>query len=265
MNEPLPFAGEPSVPLVYAFHVRMARAIRAAVPETTVFFEPHAIRNLLESASEVSEARVPPLFPVEDAVYAPHTYSGIFFGGGGATPERIYADVQQAVAEAAYFATPLLSGEFGNDPKTEVGREWTRNALAAFDEARASWAYWVYEEWSQGRWGLYGSQGGENFPDDLPTRTAVRDPIADLLARPFPEAVDGRVASIAYDPVTRALSVALGESGPRPHRFSAPRRTYPDGVEVLCDGQPVHTVSTLHPGRVSFRCTGSSIVMRPRN
>jgi hypothetical protein len=97
---------------------------------------------------------------------------------------------------------------------------------------------------------------------DLATRT-LRTAPADTLARPFPEAVDGEIQTIHYDPTTRVLSVMIT---PRhrglPHRFSAPRRTYPDGVRATCDGREID--ARPDQGHVQLICDGRLITLAPR-
>jgi hypothetical protein len=55
----------------------------------------------------------------------------------------------------------------------------------------------------------------------------VRDRVADLLARPFPDAIDGALASVVYDTATRTLTIGIEGAGESPHRITAPGRTWP--------------------------------------
>ncbi|MEZ4399095.1 MAG: hypothetical protein R3B06_03705 [Kofleriaceae bacterium] len=89
----------------------------------------------------------------------------------------------------------------------------------------------------------------------------MRDARAALLARAYPVAVDGSLASVAYDPATRRLIVELDGAGGGTHEVAVPRRTYPAGVAVTCDGAAV--VVTATPGRARFGCGGRTVVVTP--
>jgi len=80
------------------------------------------------------------------------------------------------------------------------------------------------------------------------------------VARPFPRAVEGRLESINYDVDTRVLVVEVSD-GDGCHEFSAPKWTYPNGVQVKCDG--VEVEHTPGEGAVGFTCTGSRFELGP--
>ncbi len=250
MNEPISFDDRK----LAVFHERVGRAVREVAPDLTLFFEPDAIRNLQDARA----VAVP--YPLTDAVYSPHIYTHIFSaprdGWASEDPEVLRPPVEAAVEEAEAHGAPLFIGEFGNDPKTPRGRKWIAEELALFDTHRASWALWVYEESSQGAWGLY-------EVDEEEQRAELREPIADLIARPFPQAVDGRITAIDWQPDTATLGVSLSDAGPGEHRFSAPLRTWPEAPTATCDGAPVDL--RYAPGRVWLRCSGGEVVLSPGN
>ncbi len=229
------------------FHARVSEAIRAVDPHVLIAFEPDSLRNFTD------EAPVGAPFPFENAVYAPHIYTHVFVDGWEDMDEEALADsVAAAVEEAGAHGAPLLVGEFGNDARTEHGFRFIEASLERYDEALASWAFWVYEEYSQDSWGLYDAGGGE-------TRGALRGELADLLARPFPEAVDGRLTGTSWDANSRTLTVTLSDAGRGAHRFTAPARIWPSPISATCDGVSVEVA--LEGGRAELVCQGEEIVI----
>lgn len=240
-NEPVALGDQASLD---AFHEAVALAVRDRAPSMAIHFEPDAFRNLTDSAPVTNP------FPLGNVVYAPHVYTDVFEDGWASLDTgAIEASVAAAREEATAHDAPLLVGEFGHDPETEAGRAYIAAALESFDAYSASWAFWVYEEWSQGRWGLYGG--------DTESRGPLRDELADLLTRPFPAAVDGKVTHVAWDGA--ALTVGLDGAGDGEHLVSAPSRVWPGEVVVQCDGQQVD--ATRVGGRVRFRCGGGEVVV----
>ncbi len=240
-NEPVPLGDQAALD---AFHARVTEAVRAAAPALPVAFEPDSLRNLQDSA------RVDKAFGYANAIYAPHVYTQVFQDGWQTEDvASLRASVDNAVDEARAHGAPLLVGEFGASPTDPHGLRFTKEALTAFDAARASWAFWVYEEWTQGAWGLYDAAGE--------ARGALRGEIADTLARPFPEAVAGRLEAISLDDGVLTVRVSGGRGV---HRFTVPRRTWSAGATVTCDGTAAR-VTPAGPGRIDVECTGTVIVL----
>jgi endoglycosylceramidase len=245
-NEPVTLG---DAALLDAFHARVAARVRAAAPDLMLIFEPDSLRNLLDAAP------VEAPFPFANSAYAPHVYTQVFSDGWRTEDvDSLRLSVRAAVRESQAHGAPLLVGEFGNAPQLSHGLRFIRESLALFDEVGASWAFWAYEEWTQGAWGLYESDGT--------ARGALRAEAADLLARPFPEAVSGRVTRIAWSPEQRTLTVGLAEATGGLHRLTAPRRVWPAGAAATCDGHAVET--RAFPGRVELRCAGAELVLRAR-
>lgn|GEM_PF-744127 len=252
MNEPLLIPGIQSADAIGpidAFYRSVGAKVREVAPRLTLFYEPNSIRNLIDHIPVIGP------FPLPNVVYAPHIYTGVFSSNPPDLP-HLRASVAAAQSEAMTVGGPLFVGEWGTDPRTPAGLQYLSDAMQAFDEARASWTFWVYEEVPPAVWGLW------DTTPDLATRT-LRTAPADTLARPFPQAVDGELQTIQYDPTTRVLSVTIT---PRhrglPHRFSAPRRTYPDGVRATCDGREIGAWPDR--GHVLLACEGSEITLAPR-
>ncbi|HEY5945867.1 MAG TPA: cellulase family glycosylhydrolase, partial [Kofleriaceae bacterium] len=97
------------------FTFTAAARIRAAAPDKLVFFEPTATRNLFDFAPKASAP-----FPTENAVYAPHVYTYVFYSDPTKLEQLQPADLEASVAatreEAKAWQTPLVIGEFGIGP-----------------------------------------------------------------------------------------------------------------------------------------------------
>lgn len=248
-NEPYIFFADATL---IDFHTQVTQAVREVAPNLTVFFEPAAIRNITDSDA------ASPAFGMPNAVYAPHIYTDVFEGGYDPTQDltKLQNSVAGARSEATTHGAALYVGEFGEDDSARGG-EFMQAAMDAFDVNLASWAMWLYEEASQGSWGLY-----DALPTDPPSRGALRTTRADLVARAYPVAVAGSLGSIAYDASTRTLTVGLsGARADVDQIIAVPGRTYPSGIVAQCDGQSVS--ASVAAGRARFRCAGSTITVSP--
>lgn len=247
-NEPVSLGDQAALD---AFHAASAEAVRAAHPSLPVVFEPDALRNLVDSAP------VHTPFPFANTLYGPHIYTDVFEDGWQSEDtDAIRASVAAAADEATAHGAHLFVGEFGNDPRTERGALYIDTCLDAFDQHRASWALWLYEEHSQDAWGLWDEGEAAH------TRGALRAAAADQLARPFPTAIDGVVSSIAWDGAAKVLTVRVAGAGDGEHEISAPTRTWPDGVAVTCDGEAVGDL-VVDDGRARFSCAGAELRIAP--
>lgn len=247
-NEPVSLGDQAALD---AFHAASTEAVQAAYPTLPVVFEPDALRNITDSAP------VETPFPYDNTVYGPHIYTDVFEDGWASEDtDAIRASVAGAVDEAAAHGSHLFIGEFGNDPRSERGALYIDTCLDAFDQAQASWAIWLYEEYSQDSWGLW------DVGDEPYTRGALREDAADQLARPFPIAVDGVVEGIDWDAEAGVLTVSVEGAGDGEHVVSAPARVWPSGVAVTCDGAAVDAVEVAD-GRARFRCAGAELRVSP--
>lgn len=244
MNEPVLFGDNKALD---DFHKKVTEKVRAVQSDLLVFFEPNSLRNLTDRM----EVTTP--FPFSNGVYSPHIYTEVFQNGWESkNVEAIRKSVLAAKEEAKKHKSHLFVGEFGNDPKKDRGRLWVEESLKLFDEVQASWALWLYEEYSQGSWGLY------DAPKDG-KRGTLRDYAVALAARPFPSRTAGRIDTILWDKATKTLSVTVKNATSEQHEFTVPEAVFANGVKVTCDGKEVET--TAKPGRVWFICQGKSLVM----
>ncbi len=247
-NEPVSLGDQAALD---AFHEAVAAGVREVDPDVLLAFEPDAIRNL----TDVAPAGRP--FGFDGAIYAPHVYTDVFETGWASEDvDAVHASVALAAEEAVFHDAHLLVGEFGHDPSTERGRLFVQTCLDAFDRHGASWAVWLYEEHSQGAWGLW-DEG-----DEPHTRGALREPIADLLARPYPAAVAGHLDELGWDEATDTLTVRFSAPVDAAHVIAVPSRRYPDGVSAWCGADPA-PVEPDGPGRVTVTCADGEMVVRP--
>ncbi|NUP07498.1 MAG: cellulase family glycosylhydrolase [Polyangiaceae bacterium] len=245
MNEPVNIIFEQRLD---EFHERVGSAVRKSAPELTLFFEPNSLRNLTDTA----DVRTP--IPFEDAVYSPHIYVDVFEDGWASSDVgAIEKSVGNAIEEANQHHAALYVGEFGHGPD-EHGLDYVRACLDIFDANAISSAWWVYEEWSQGSWGLY------DIGPDGESRGGLRENVADVLARPFPSAIAGKLKTFSYDASTRTLTISIQDAIEGvPHEIAIPLRVYPDGIVATCDGAEVE--ATVEAGRAEVSCVGSEIVI----
>jgi endoglycosylceramidase len=251
MNEP--FATDEQLKTFYAV---VAPKVRAAAPGLPIFFEPGALRNLFDTAS-------PYPLTVDNTVYAPHLYTGVFQGNWmiGQT-SRIDDSITNMLSEAQSAHAALMVTEFGQDPLDPIGAAWVAAAFDLLDHYAVSASFWVYEEWPStcGKpscWGFYDEAPISGQPGY--TRT-LRQSAVTLLARAWPRAIAGQIDSFEYDAASRVLTVHIRSSGGT-HVLAAPTRVYPGDVVVTCDGRMVP--STRQGSRVEVRCAGSTLVMGP--
>jgi endoglycosylceramidase len=238
-NEPL--AG--SADALFAFNVRVARAIRRADRRHLVAFEPDVIRNLLNQAPIPAHR-----FPVRRVLYAPHIYTDVFDGHTFASgnPAELGPSMEHAAAEAAGWGAALLVGEYGIDPHAANADAWITAELDLQDRLRANSAFWLWAEISQGRWGLFdglsSAPGGERVD-----RTTA-------LARAYARAVPGRVLEHGFDAATNRLRLRYRARGTAPVELFVPARRYPRGFVLRCNGRTLRAPRDPVRGVVRFHC-----------
>jgi endoglycosylceramidase len=241
MNEPLALGPDGDAQL-RAFHVRIAEAIRRVDRRHLVVFEPNTTRNFLNAATVPTEP-----FPDAKAVYGPHVYTYVFDGQtftGDTT--ALAASMEKAAAEAAAWGAPLFVGEYGIDPTHPLANDWITASLDLQDLHRAHSAFWLWEEISSGRWGLFEGESSDPGGERIGRTTA--------LSRPYARAVPGRVLEHTVDPATSALRVRFAASSRAPVEIHVPPRRFPNGATVTCDGSIVDAAPDAVTHVARFRC-----------
>jgi endoglycosylceramidase len=205
LNEPgaLDAGAQQALSGVYADALAAIR--RAPGPRKLVLFEPSV-------AWSATGHGAPPAFRHDDdVVYAPHLYTGGFTADDPITAPAF----QVARAEARGFGgAPVLSGEWGTGPeRAGTPDDYFAAHQALQDRFRFSATLWTWRE-SCGDPHKVGDLRAGRVPEvwglfDVDCRTnavrGVRPALAATLTRGYVRAAPGRLASTAWDPVTRTL------------------------------------------------------------
>jgi endoglycosylceramidase len=243
MNEPNAFVLFPGhLEALADLYAQAFAAIRAAEdaaghPHRMLFFEPSIAWGTLPSEM--------PFFANDgQVVFAPHLYQG----GLDSTPlDATPFERARGEANELYGGAPVLSGEWGADPRraADPADDYFLLHQALQDEYGISATLWTWREacgdphkaadWRAGTdpyvWGL--------FDVDCATQTitGVRAPLAAQLRRPALRAAPGRIDAIAIDPLARTLD-ARGTTAARssfvvfvPGPVGRPPRVSGDGIE----------------------------------
>jgi len=242
MNEPLVLAPDAEESLL-AFHARIARAIRRVDRRHLVAFEPNVLRNLTNQAPLPARP-----FTVRAALYAPHIYTDVFDGHdySSGDPAELAPSMERAALEAAAWGAPLLVGEYGIDPHAPNANAWITAELDLQDRLRGHSAFWLWEETSEGRWGLFEGESSEPGGERTARTTA--------LSRTYARAVPGRVLEHTFDAETNRLRLRYRARGRMPVELFVPARRYPSGFVVRCDGRVLAASRDPVTGAVRFRC-----------
>jgi endoglycosylceramidase len=237
------------------------------------FFEPWALRNLLDASPQTSV----PFSTYPNLVYAPHTYTREFtvdrtLFGPSPVPVPYPVDYDQAFttaeAEATALGAALFIGEFGNgsgDDDTLL-----RESTAAQDRHLAGAAVWEWKgncgagstsDGCRGAWSTFEGDAADPPAQNLePKPTRLR-----YIDRPYPRRTAGDLLSIENDPdalsfamtATAATAVARGDR-PRETELVLPSTrsgdvvvsgaAVLDRVEATVDGDRVAWVAPTGDG-----------------
>ncbi len=209
-NEPIS-----SDPLVDAFSIKLAQAIRQADPRHLILWEPTGLRNQL---NEALVSTTP--FPVDGCVYAVHVYTSL--------SNVISRSIQNARSEADSWGEPLFVTEHGANPLADGGLAWVDETLDGFDQTLASSMDWIWNPGVIAR----DDAGGVAYVDD--------GGIYGHLTRPYAMAVGGDVDGTAWDGQTLNLTFHDHAGVPSTHDIYWNR----GAPSVTCDGSPVADITT---------------------
>jgi endoglycosylceramidase len=215
MNEPLPgFVQEPlfSATLLYPFYNRVI----AGVPDRRhlFFFEPMALRNLLDATPQLSL----PFTRSKNIVYAPHVYTHVFTAeasipNASALPYPLSYDqaFRTAKLEARAMRAALFIGEYGNGALSDDVR--LAPETAAIDRHLSGGTVWHWKAncdpgtppgGCPDSWGMF--YGDPAVP---PAHSlAIKPTRRKYLSRPYPRHTAGELLSLDYDPVTGNFAMA---------------------------------------------------------
>ncbi|MCB9412908.1 MAG: cellulase family glycosylhydrolase [Actinobacteria bacterium] len=253
-----------SLQMLDDFYAKAIPALREIAPDKLVAFGPDVAKNdppaLPPGSSDQQPytAAVPdPIpWPTENTVYAPHFYTKAFFNPGEESagypnirPDDpdITLNMNNSLSEAKQFSAPLLLGEFGFTEKAAQYRATLDEFYRLADENVVSSAQWVWKENSQDAWGFY------DFVDGQPV---LREKAADETARAYPQAVSGRIKTVAFDPATGAVQVEfVYQDTGAPHQVFVPvTYGYSGGFTLTCDGEEVTGEPLRDAGWLNVEC-----------
>lgn len=217
MNEPLPgYVQEPafSAAFLYPFYAKAIRGVTALDSRHLVFFEPMAVRNLVDASAQASK----PFTRYPNIVFAPHVYTHVFTadtatGTGAVYPTSYDQAFQTAEAEATAMRAALWIGEYGNS--SDQDDTLLAQETAAMDRHTVGGTVWSWKA-NCGRgasahdcastWGTYVGD-----PAEPPARNLELKPSRQLyLSRVYPRATAGSLVSESYDPATGAFEMSAG-------------------------------------------------------
>ncbi len=196
-------------------------AVRSAAPGWLVFAEPSASRNLGFGSSF-------PKLPFEGVVYSPHAYDPSAESGMGFDPDHRQSMLQKISDmrdEATAIDASLFIGEYGGDPGQPGITEYMTAAYDGAGAVGASTTYWAYDKGDQG-YGLLHADGTE------------KKELADVLTRPYPMRVAGKLTSYGFDPNMHVATIQWEPDATvsAPTEIAVPVRVFPHGVIVDCGG-----------------------------
>jgi hypothetical protein len=216
------------------FYTEVARAVREVAPTWLVFAEPGASRN-------VGYATGLPKLPFENAVvYSPHSYDRDAESGSGFDPSRreaIIENYKALRAEADALGAALWIGEYGGVADHPGITPYMDAQYDGAGAVAAGTTYWALDK-GEG-YSLLSAEGGE------------KKELADVLVRPYPTRVAGKLRSYGFDEATRTATIDIVSEPAitEPTEIVVPKRVYPNGVNVSCGGCTVDE----RPGFVHLR------------
>lgn len=229
------------------FYGEVTNAVRSVAPGWLVFAEPSASRNLGFGSSF-------PKLPFEGVVYSPHAYDPSAESGTGFDPDHRQSMLQKISDmrdEANTMGASLFIGEYGGDSSKPGIAEYMTAAYDGAGAVGASTTYWAYDKKDDG-YGLLHADGTE------------KKELADVLTRPYPQRVAGKLLSYGFDANMQTATIQWEPDATvdAPTEIAVPARLFPRGVAVECGGCMVEE----EPGTVRLRTSppGNPVVVTIR-
>ncbi|MCU1588813.1 MAG: endoglycoceramidase [Frankiales bacterium] len=238
-----------------SFYDHVRTAIRAKDRGNLVWYEPQFFFNAVSSShfGHVDDPQV---------ALSWHDYACLpAFAGSSVIPGDPDCVVNEprvmdnAETQRAAMGAGALLTEFGShDDISDLAR---MTDLA--DQRLSGWMYWAYKAWADPT-GNPAAEGLFAKDDDLAT---LKAPKADVLIRPYPQAVAGVPLALSWNAATKTMDLRL-----QPRRgvtdVFVPARHYPGGYDAVVTGG--HVVSAAQSRHLLVTANGSAevrIVVRP--
>lgn len=230
MNEPLVSHFDLSQQKLYDFYEKLVPAMRAVDTQHLLWMEPGVIRNYGTSAPLLLEP-----FPDNNIVYSPHVYPS---GVGASTYEEWKAwlvdNYSNMRTEADSWGAALVVGEWGTHPNSPMAEGYIRAQQEAAEEFSSGQILWLWKEDSQGSWGFY------DF-DATTGSWVVRENAVRLFAKPYAQAVPGRLLAHNFDPETKVLTFSFESQGNEQEGplLYLPELWFDDSPTILVNGNSI--------------------------
>jgi endoglycosylceramidase len=228
-----------------SFYDHVRTAIRKQDGRNLVWYEPEFFFNAIAKSnfSHVDDNEV---------ALSWHNYACTpAFGGSGVIPgepdcvanePRIFANAEQQQTDmgSTGLMSPGVMTEFGSTNDLPDLARLTGLADTNLD----GWMYWAYKAWNDPT-GQPATEGMFTKDDDLSTLIAGK---ADVLIRPYPQAIAGTPTSLSWDATTNVLQLTYTAGKQKaPTDVFVPQRHYPHGYRaVVTNGQVVSAQNAAH-------------------
>ena len=239
-----------------SFYDHVRAAIRKTDDGNLVWYEPHFFFNAMAKSNftHVDDPEIG-LSWHNYACTPAFTGTGVIPGEPDcvANEPRVFANAEQQVSDLG--STGVMT-EFGSTNDLPDLARLTGLADSNLD----GWMYWAYKAWNDPT-GQPATEGMFTKDGDLGTLIAGK---ADVLIRPYPQAIAGTPTSLSWDAATHVMQLTYkaGTQKPPTDVYVAPRQ-YPHGYRVVVTGGQVtsapgasHLLVTATPGTtVTVRLT----------
>lgn len=239
-----------------SFYDHVRAAIRTKDRGNLVWYEPQFFFNALSSShfGHIDDPQV--ALSWHDYACAPAFAGSSVIPGD---PDCVVNEprvMDNAETQRAAMGAGALLTEFGShDDITDLAR---MTDLA--DQRLSGWLYWAYKAWDDPT-GNPAAEGLFAKDDDLRT---LKAPKANVLIRPYPQAIAGVPTALSWDPAARVMDLHyLARAGATD--VYVPARQYRTGYDAIVTGGRV--VSSPQARHLLVTATGSGevrVIVRPR-
>jgi endoglycosylceramidase len=211
------------------FYDHVRAAIRTKDRGNLVWYEPQFFFNAI-SASHFGHIDDP------QVALSWHDYACLpAFAGSSVIPgdpDCVFNEprvMDNAETQRAAMGSGALLTEFGShDDITDLAR-----MAKLVDDRLGGWMYWSYKAWDDPT-GNPASEGLFAKDDDLST---LKAPKADVLIRPYPQAIGGTPTALSWDQATHTMDLTLTpKAGTGQTDVFVPTRHYPGGYDAVVTG-----------------------------
>ena len=250
-------AGCPAVDAkLQQFYDHVRAAIRTRDRGNMVWYEPQFFFNAVSKSSFGPVADPAVGLSWHDYACLPAFAGGSVLAGDPDCALNEPRVMDNAEEQAAAMGAGSLLTEFGShDDVSDLAR---MTSLA--DDRLLGWMYWAYKAWGDPT-GNPAAEGLFASDQDLST---LKAPKADVLIRPYPQAIAGVPTALSWDPAARVMDLRYRPRGSGVTDVFVPARHFRSGyAAVVTGGRVMSAVGARH---LLVRATGSSpvhVVVRP--